>query len=230
MADGVWLVVGVQAAGKSTVADLLAHQFERGVHVRGGQFSRWAVTGWTNPWDEDQERAGKLLDLRYGLSAFVATEYCRAGFGTVVRNNIFGEDVRTWLRAVTERPRHLVVLRPSVAASLSVIRPESACLASSRTALERQMLINSIRCLVQPRGSDCGWTHQCKRQSKQCKAFWSDGLRQSWTRTSDHDHPSLGWAGRSHLSGVRAQGWTSAFGRVCGGVNSADRSHGTPTE
>jgi adenylylsulfate kinase-like enzyme len=29
--DGVWLVTGVQAAGKSTVADLLARQFERGV-------------------------------------------------------------------------------------------------------------------------------------------------------------------------------------------------------
>jgi len=35
---GIWLVVGVQAAGKSTVADLLARQFERGVHVRGGEF------------------------------------------------------------------------------------------------------------------------------------------------------------------------------------------------
>ena len=111
-------MIGVQAAGKSTVADLLSRQFERGVHVRGGQFSRWAVSGWTNPWDEDQEEARKLLDLRYGLSALVATEYCRGGFATVVQDNIFGEDVRTWLRAVTERPRHLVVLRPSVAVVL----------------------------------------------------------------------------------------------------------------
>ena len=31
MADGVWLVVGVQAAGKSTVADLLADRSDRGV-------------------------------------------------------------------------------------------------------------------------------------------------------------------------------------------------------
>ena len=27
---GVWLVTGVQASGKSTVADLLARQFDRG--------------------------------------------------------------------------------------------------------------------------------------------------------------------------------------------------------
>jgi hypothetical protein len=115
MADGVWLVVGVQAAGKSTVADLLAHRFDRGVHVRGGQFYRWAVSGWTHPWDEDQAEARRLLDLRYHLSALAATEYCQAGFATVVQGNIFGEDVRTWLQAVPVRPRHLVVLRPSIA-------------------------------------------------------------------------------------------------------------------
>jgi hypothetical protein len=118
MADGVWLVVGIQASGKSTVADLLARQFERGIHVRGGQFYRWAVGGWTHPWDDDQVEARRLLDLRYHLSATVATEYCRAGFTTVVQDNIFGEDVRTWLRSVPVRPRHLVVLRPSVAVVL----------------------------------------------------------------------------------------------------------------
>jgi hypothetical protein len=108
----------VQAAGKSTVADLLARRFEGGVHVRGGQFRKWAVSGWTNPWDEDPDEARRLLDLRYRLSALVATEYGRAGFATVVQDNIFGEDVRTWLQAVTVRPRYLVVLRPSVAAVL----------------------------------------------------------------------------------------------------------------
>jgi hypothetical protein len=118
MSDGVWLVIGIQAAGKSTVADLLARQFERGVHVRGGQFYRWAVTGWVHPWDEDQKEATKLLDLRYRLSALTATEYCKAGFTTVVQDNIFGEDVRTWLEAVPARPRHLVVLRPSLSVIL----------------------------------------------------------------------------------------------------------------
>jgi AAA domain len=118
MSDGVWLVVGAQAAGKSTVADLLARQFERGVHVRGGQFYKWAVSGWIHPWDTDQNEARQLLNLRYRLSALAATEYCKAGFTTVVQDNIFGEDVRTWLRAVAVRPRHLVVLRPSVAVVL----------------------------------------------------------------------------------------------------------------
>jgi cytidylate kinase len=61
--EGVWLVIGVQASGKSTVADLLARQFERAVHVRGGQFYRWAVSGWAHPWNEESEKARNLLDL-----------------------------------------------------------------------------------------------------------------------------------------------------------------------
>jgi hypothetical protein len=113
MSDGVWLVTGVQAAGKSTVADLLARHFERGVHVRGGQFYRWAVRGWVHPGDTRADDARRLLDLRYSLSAMVADAYCQAGFSTVVHDNIFGVDVARWLAAVSARPRHLVVLRPS---------------------------------------------------------------------------------------------------------------------
>jgi gluconate kinase len=114
--DGLWLVIGVQAAGKSTVADLLAREFERGVHIRGGQFYRWALNGWVHPTSELSDEARRLLDLRYHLSAQAAHEYCGAGFSTIVQDNIFGEDVRTWLRDANVQPSHLVVLRPSVSA------------------------------------------------------------------------------------------------------------------
>jgi cytidylate kinase len=94
---GVWLVVGVQASGKSTVADLLARQFEWGVHVRGGEFYRWALSGWVNHDDERESEARRLLNLRYRLSAHVADEYCAEGFATVVQDNLYGEDVEAWL-------------------------------------------------------------------------------------------------------------------------------------
>lgn len=113
--DSVWLIIGVQAAGKSTVADLLARRFERGVHVRGGQFYRWALRGWVHVGEEPRDEARRLLDLRYRLSALVADEYCRAGFSVVVQENVFADDVVAWLGSVAARPRHLVVLRPSVA-------------------------------------------------------------------------------------------------------------------
>jgi hypothetical protein len=115
MTGELWLVIGIQAAGKSTVADLLARDFERGVHIRGGQFYRWAVNGWVHPTTELSGEARRLLDLRYRLSAQSAHEYCHAGFSTVVQDNIFGEDVRVWLKGADVRPSHLVVLRPSIA-------------------------------------------------------------------------------------------------------------------
>lgn len=90
-------------------------QFDRGVHVRGGQFYRWAVNGWVH-FDEADRRdeARRHLDLRYRLSAMVADEYAAAGFSTVVQDNIYGPDVEKWLESIKARPVHLVVLRPSV--------------------------------------------------------------------------------------------------------------------
>ena len=113
--SAVWLVTGAQASGKSTVADLLARRFERGVHVRGDQFRRWAVAGWVPVDDPDEDEARRLLDLRYRLSSTAAQEYASAGFTTVVQDNIYGVDVVHWLDRITDVPTHLVVLRPSVA-------------------------------------------------------------------------------------------------------------------
>jgi len=33
--DGIYVITGIMAAGKSTVAQMLAEHFEKGVHVRG---------------------------------------------------------------------------------------------------------------------------------------------------------------------------------------------------
>jgi hypothetical protein len=113
---GVWLITGAQASGKTTTADLLARRFERGVHVQGGQFYRWAVRGWVHVGDRDENEVRRHLDLRYELSAMVANRYAAAGFTTVVQDNIYGPDVERWLELINASPKHLVVLRPSVAA------------------------------------------------------------------------------------------------------------------
>jgi predicted kinase len=110
----VWLVTGAQASGKSTVADLLARRFPQGVHVRGGEFYRWAVTGWTHVGDPDEDEVRRLLDLRYDLSSTVADRYAAAGFTTVVQDNIYGPDVERWLGRIRAASKHLVVLRPRV--------------------------------------------------------------------------------------------------------------------
>lgn len=112
--SSVWLITGAQASGKTTVADLLARQFPRGVHVRGGQFYRWVVTGWVHFDGEDRAEARRLLDLRYRLSAVAADHYAGAGFTTVVQDNIYGDDVVRWIDSIRSEPVHLVVLRPSI--------------------------------------------------------------------------------------------------------------------
>ena len=115
MASPVWLITGAQASGKSTVAEALAQRFEHSVHVRGGQFYRWAVRGWVHFDDSERpEEARRLLELRYRLSAIVADEYAAAGFTAVVQDNIYGADVQAWISRIRSQPVHLVVLRPTV--------------------------------------------------------------------------------------------------------------------
>lgn len=115
MGADAWLVTGAQASGKSTIADLLARQFPKSVHVRGGQFCRWAVRGCVRFDDQDRpEDARELHDLRYRLSADVAQQYADHGFSCVVQDNIYGPDVMTWLARIRTHRRHLVVLRPTI--------------------------------------------------------------------------------------------------------------------
>src|SRR5688500_3181196 len=98
--SSAWLITGAQASGKSTVADLLARQFPCAVHIRGGQFYRWAVRGWVQFDADDKAEARRLLDLRYRLAAVNASEYVAAGFVAVVQDNIYGEDVTRWIDLV----------------------------------------------------------------------------------------------------------------------------------
>ncbi|WP_458105709.1 zeta toxin family protein [Bacillus sp. PK3-136] len=43
--NAVYLITGVMAAGKSTVAQLLSERLDKGVHVRGDVFRKMIVNG-----------------------------------------------------------------------------------------------------------------------------------------------------------------------------------------
>lgn len=107
----VFLITGIQAAGKSTVAQALAERFDRSVHVRGDLFRRMVVNGRVEmgPADPPAE-ALRQLRLRYGLAACVADGYAQAGFTVVLQDIVLGTDLTDMITTIQTRPCYLVVL------------------------------------------------------------------------------------------------------------------------
>jgi predicted kinase len=91
----VFLLTGPSAAGKSTVARLLAQRFARGVHLEGDLFRRAIVSGRVEMTPALAPDAVEQLRLRHRLAAQTADEYARAGYDVVL------EDVAAGDRAAT---------------------------------------------------------------------------------------------------------------------------------
>jgi hypothetical protein len=91
----IYVVTGIQAAGKSTVAQALAERLEKSVHLRGDLFRRMVVNGRADmgPADPPAE-ALRQLRLRYALAAAAADGYAEAGFDVVYQDIILGPDHR----------------------------------------------------------------------------------------------------------------------------------------
>lgn len=108
----VVLVTGISGAGKSTVAEMLARRFERGVHVRGDVFRRMVVAGRQEMGAVPSEEAWRQLRLRYRLAAGVADAYHDAGFSVVVQDVVVGPVLADYVEAIAARPLVVVVLAP----------------------------------------------------------------------------------------------------------------------
>jgi GrpB-like predicted nucleotidyltransferase (UPF0157 family) len=104
------------AAGKTTVARLLASRFERGVHVEGDVFRRSIVAGRAEMTPDPSPDALEQLRLRYRLAAAAADAYFDAGFGVVVEDVVAGPLLGDYRTAIRSRPCHVVVLLPSLEA------------------------------------------------------------------------------------------------------------------
>lgn len=105
-------ITGIQAAGKSTVAQHLAERLDRSAHVRGDTFRRMMVRGQAPVVPEGSEQMHAELTLRYKIAAMVADEYASAGFTAVVQDVILGPDLATFAATIRTRPFGIVVLAP----------------------------------------------------------------------------------------------------------------------
>lgn len=115
---GGFLITGVMASGKSTIADLLVRRFDRGVHLRGDVFRRMIVTGRDAIEPSLGHEARRQLDLRKRLAAMVANEYWRDGFTVVLQDIFVGEALPEVIDLLDVSPLFVVVLvpRPDVVA------------------------------------------------------------------------------------------------------------------
>ena len=118
MIGGVALFVisGVSAAGKSTVARLLAERFERGVCVPGDAIRAMVVSGRVDVRPDSGEEALRQLALRYAGALSVAGVFLSGGFDVVVEDVIIGPVLRDFLDLVPVSEFHLVFLDPDAAA------------------------------------------------------------------------------------------------------------------
>jgi predicted kinase len=110
------VVTGIMAAGKSTVARLLAESFPKGVHVEADVLQQMVVSGAesvSRPGTPTGEAANQL-HLRLKNMCLLGRSFFEAGFSVVLDDIIIGD---RWLELQNELhglPFSLVVLAPSV--------------------------------------------------------------------------------------------------------------------
>jgi chloramphenicol 3-O-phosphotransferase len=110
--QAIVLITGIQAAGKSTVAQLLAERLPRSVHVRGDMFRRMIVNGRADMSPQPSGEAWRQLRMRYRITAAVCDEYFQEGFTVVAQDVILGKELPDLVKMIKHRPLLVVVLAP----------------------------------------------------------------------------------------------------------------------
>lgn len=112
MERAIYLITGVMASGKSTVAELLASKMEKSVHLRGDVFRKMIVSGREEMRENPPEEAVRQLRLRYHLAADAARTYFENGFTVALQDNYYGQDLPRMLDLLKGLPVRVVVLCP----------------------------------------------------------------------------------------------------------------------
>ncbi|MCC3372084.1 AAA family ATPase [Cohnella sp. REN36] len=110
---GIIVITGAMASGKSTVAQLLAEKFNKGVHLRGDTFRRMIVSGREEMLQDSEGEAIKQLRLRHQITAAAADAYFEAGFNVVIQDVIIGSMLQETIDFIRNRPLYVIVLTPS---------------------------------------------------------------------------------------------------------------------
>lgn len=123
----LFVITGIMAVGKSTVAEHLAERFPKSVHLRGDQFRRAIVNGDEGMTPDPTDEALAQLYLRYELGVRAAERYVAAGFTTVLQDNFLGPALSDVVAMFEHDPIEVVALTasPSVIAQRERDRPKT---------------------------------------------------------------------------------------------------------
>ncbi|MEV7394042.1 MULTISPECIES: AAA family ATPase [unclassified Streptomyces] len=108
----IYLLTGIPAAGKSTIAQLLAERLPNSVHVRGDLFRRMVVNGRADMTADPSDEAVRQLRLRHQLTAKVINAYFDAGFTVIAQDVILGDHLTEIVAQIGNRPLHVIALIP----------------------------------------------------------------------------------------------------------------------
>jgi predicted kinase len=161
IAPTIIVVTGIQAAGKSTVARLLAQRFPRGAHVEADVLHHMIVSGgaWIREPGEPEGEVARQLRLRLKNMCLLGRSFYAAGFTAVLDDIILGD-----------RWRHLQEELRGVPFSLVVLAPRAEVVASQRDASHAK----------QPLGAD--WATYLDRALRETMAgigLWVDNSAQT---------------------------------------------------
>jgi predicted kinase len=110
------VVTGIQAAGKSTVARLLAQRFTRGVHVEADTLQHMIVSGSEGVQEPGTPtgEAARQYHLRLKHMCLLGRSFAEAGFTAVLDDIILGDGWRSVQAHLRGVPYVLIVLAPRV--------------------------------------------------------------------------------------------------------------------
>ncbi|MEO8539337.1 MAG: AAA family ATPase [bacterium] len=112
MSGRIYLITGLMASGKTTVAQALAQRFPKSVHVHGDSFRKMIVNGQASMSFELSDDAKAQLGLRYDLAAQAAKGYADAGYTVVYQDIILGPTLAEVVGKFDGYDLSVVVLEP----------------------------------------------------------------------------------------------------------------------
>jgi adenylate kinase family enzyme len=119
------IVSGPSGAGKTTVARLVAAEFDRSVHMQSDHFLFSVVSGWVDPWLPEAADQNEVVG---GATITAALQFAQARYAVVLDGAFFPEaidDLAPWAARHVVR-LHYAVLRPDLSTCLTRVQQRRA--------------------------------------------------------------------------------------------------------